>query len=158
MSDSPSKLTGTQWHVGYLKMKPGDHKRDRRRCIYYGKDDNSCGRKYEHCIGSSHCKYYKEIQKTKEEHKADVKTVCDTHVKPKAIASIDCSIPITEYIENNKGKMGLFVKYYNKTMVLLVNGKECKYQYPDAFQLGYLKATPEIEKCINNDLKKAVWK
>lgn len=158
MSDSPSKLTGTQWHVGYIKMKPGDHKRDKRNCVYYGKDKNSCGKKYEHCIGSSHCKYYKEVQKAKTEIKQEAKPIHNNPRTPKELVSIECTIPLAEYIKTKNGKMGLFVKYKNKTMTLLVNGKEVGYVYPNAFEQGYLIATPEIEKCIKNDKDKAVWK
>lgn len=157
MSDSPSKLTGTQWHVGFVKMKPGDHKRDKRHCTFYC-GDNVCKGKFEHCIGSSHCKYYKEVPKATTDPKKETKSVHNKPMKPKELVSIDCSIPLSEYIETEKGSMGLFVKYYNKTMVLLIKGNECKYQYPFAFQDGYLKTTPEIETCIKNDLLKAVWK
>ena len=64
--DDKRKLTGHPWHVGYLKMDENDTRRDKRRCMYFLKDEshkNYCQKKFERCIGSSHCPYYKEKQR-----------------------------------------------------------------------------------------------
>ena len=74
------------------------------------------------------------------------------------IESIPCSIPLSEYIETKTHKLGILVKYADCRMTLLVDGKEIKYKYPDAFEQGHLIATLKIEEYITLDLKKAVWK
>lgn len=156
MSDSLGKISGTPWHVGFVHMDSDDHKRDKRLCIHYG-GNNTCKGKFKSCIGSSHCDFYKEKPKSAE-HKTTNKPIHNKPVKPKELVSIECSIPLGESIETSDGNYGFLVKYKNKTMTILINGNECKYVYPYAFQDGYLKMTPEIEKCISNDLRKAVWK
>ena len=156
-------LTGFSWHIGYLKMDDFDERRDKRRCVYYvdeskekDKDKycadikvNYCRIAGVRCKGSSHCGNYKEVGE-----KPDKSVYKPTRV----IASIPCSIPMATEIHTKDKKVGFLVKYKDKTLTLLINGKECGYLYPQAFEQGYLIATPEIEKCIKNDKDKAVWK
>ena len=57
-----SNLTGTPWHVDRFVRKEGDPKRHRSRCAFYYKSDSHrplCS-KYGHCIGSAHCRFYRE--------------------------------------------------------------------------------------------------
>lgn len=158
MGDSPSKLTGTSWHTEFVTMKPWDYRRDKRRCIYYG-ENNSCNNNTR-CIGSSHCDNYKEKPQdhTSGEFNSAIKIEKNKTIKPKVLDSIPCTIPIATYIETKNKKMGILVTYKNKIITLLINGKECKYPYPEAFQNGHLISTPEIEECIKKDILKAVWK
>ena len=78
--------------------------------------------------------------------------------KGKKLVSIPCSIPLFEYIETKNKQMGLFIKYKNNIMTLLVEGTERPYHYPFSFHDGYLIATPEIKKYLKLDLEKAIWK
>ena len=50
-------LSGTPWHVGYLKKEEDDPRRDKRNCAYYNK--GYCTHRFGKCIGSSHCDHYK---------------------------------------------------------------------------------------------------
>lgn len=52
------KLQGSPWHVGYIKMKENDSRRDKRKCTYYRPEENYCSRFNEKCRGSSHCGQY----------------------------------------------------------------------------------------------------
>ncbi|MEG1640362.1 MAG: hypothetical protein RR415_08745 [Ruthenibacterium sp.] len=52
-------LSGTPWHVGFLKMSDGDERRHKARCIYHTKE-NKCTRNNIDCIGSAHCTHYIE--------------------------------------------------------------------------------------------------
>lgn len=52
------------YHIGYLTMDEDDSRRHKSRCIYLV-DKYDC-KKYESCIGSSHCHYYKEKEINKE--------------------------------------------------------------------------------------------
>lgn len=65
------KINGTPWHIGYITKT--DERRDKRRCIYYVKKDNSCFRIAGKCIGSSHCKQYAEKNQDKAKSKAITK-------------------------------------------------------------------------------------
>ena len=154
-------LSGFPWHIGYVTMDDFDERRDKRRCIYYVDEskekDNGCvDAKINYCRiagvrckGSSHCGNYKEVgEKVKVPEKS----------KPRFLVSIPCSIPLCTEIITKDGKHGVFVKYEEKMMVICVNGNEAKFQYPQAFEKGYLKTTPEIDAYIKNDLLKAVWK
>ena len=51
------RLSGTQWHVGYVLKKENDPRRDKRRCSHYS--DGHCNYRFEQCVGSSHCSKYK---------------------------------------------------------------------------------------------------
>lgn len=151
-------LSGFAWHTGYLKMQEGDEARHKSRCKYYVKDGKHCSIKNEHCIGSSHCKEYREEGSYTKEEKIAMRNEIAPIPKDKKLISIPCSIPMFDYIQTKNKQMGLFVRYKNTTMTLLVEGVERPYHYPYSFQDGYLVATPEIKKCIKNDLQKAVWK
>lgn len=52
------KLQGSPWHVGYVRMKENDSRRDKRRCLYYHSEENYCSRYGAKCHGSSHCSQY----------------------------------------------------------------------------------------------------
>ena len=43
-------------------------------------------------------------------------------------------------------------------MTLDINGNKADFYYPMAFDNGYLQTTKMIEKCIQNDKKKAIRK
>ena len=47
------------------KMKPGDHRRDKRNCYYYNSKDEYCTHLSRKCTGSSHCDYYNDGIKVK---------------------------------------------------------------------------------------------
>lgn len=54
------EMTGSPWHVERVARGEDDAKRHKSRCIYYDKDDKSCAKIINHCVGSAHCKYYLE--------------------------------------------------------------------------------------------------
>ena len=54
---------GTPSHIGYLKMSERDVRRHKSRCIYYIREENGCTDYFSRCIGSSHCKFYREYAK-----------------------------------------------------------------------------------------------
>ena len=57
------EMFDTPYHIGYVKMTENDSRRDKRRCIYFERNDVSnsfCKYIYCRCPGSSHCKYYNE--------------------------------------------------------------------------------------------------
>ena len=58
-----SRMDGTPWHVGCLKMDSMDSRRDKRSCVYFS--ENSCNIHHEKCIGSSHCSEYKVVENNK---------------------------------------------------------------------------------------------
>lgn len=51
------RMSGTPWHVGYVRKEETDPRRDKRVCLYY--TDGYCSYRLGKCIGSSHCKGYK---------------------------------------------------------------------------------------------------
>ena len=56
-------MMDTPYHIGYLKMNENDSRRDKRRCIYFERNDISdsyCKKSLVKCISSSHCQYYNE--------------------------------------------------------------------------------------------------
>lgn len=55
-----TKNIGTPCHSEYLKMKSGDTRRDKRRCIYYEKTEKWCSHNDFVCPGSTHCDDYIE--------------------------------------------------------------------------------------------------
>lgn len=55
-----TKNIGTPCHSEYLKMKSGDARRDKRRCIYYEKSQKWCSHNDFVCPGSTHCDDYIE--------------------------------------------------------------------------------------------------
>jgi len=62
-----SRMEGSPWHVGYLKMNEWDSRRDKRDCNYF--HENHCKIHNERCIGSSHCPEYKTNKKSNTNHK-----------------------------------------------------------------------------------------
>lgn len=58
------------YHIGYLTMDEDDSRRHKSRCIYLV-DKYDC-KKYESCIGSSHCQYYKEKEINDELIQSDI--------------------------------------------------------------------------------------
>lgn len=58
MEKKVKHLTGTPWHVDFVKIT--DNKRDRRRCVYYNNQEKVCTEWNGPCHGSSHCMQYKE--------------------------------------------------------------------------------------------------
>lgn len=151
-------LSGFPWHIGFVTMDDFDSRRDKRRCIYYVNEKESesikpkknyCKIAGMRCKGSSHCSDYREV---------DEKPPKPSFRPKLTIVSLPCSIPLATEIHTIDKKVGFLVKYKGKIMTLLINGKECNYPYPQAFEEGYLKVTPEIEKCIRKDKSKAVWK
>ncbi len=56
-------ITDTPWHVDYIRMDEKDARRNKRRCIYFQSDEetyNHCSFSHSVCMGSTHCKHYKE--------------------------------------------------------------------------------------------------
>ena len=51
---------GTAIHIEYLHMQEDDSRRDKRRCIHYRSTNNFCAKDMGKCLGSSHCKKYRE--------------------------------------------------------------------------------------------------
>ena len=151
-------LSGFVWHTDYLKMKEGDEPRHKSRCKYFIKEGNHCSIKNERCIGSSHCKEYREKGSYSKEEKISMRNEIALIPKGKKLVSIPCSIPLFEYIETKNKQMGLFIKYKNNIMTLIVEGIERPYHYPFSFYDGYLIATSEIKKHLKSDLEKAIWK
>ena len=154
-------LSGFPWHIGYVTMDDFDSRRDKRRCVYYVDESkekdkiygeikvNYCRIAGVRCKGSSHCRDYKEVGEKPNK----------TPDKPtRTIVSLPCSIPLATEIQTKDKQVGFLVKYKKTTMTILLNGKECNYQYPQAFEQGHLITTPKIEKCIRKDKLKAVWK
>ena len=54
-----SKMTDTKWHIGYVTKEEDDPRRDKRKCLYYEKENNRCKLDGMTCVGSSHCPQYK---------------------------------------------------------------------------------------------------
>ena len=57
------EMFDTPYHIGYLKMDENDSRRDKRRCIYFERNENCssyCRRNSVRCPGSSHCQFYNE--------------------------------------------------------------------------------------------------
>lgn len=55
-------MTGTPWHIEYLRKAENDDRRHKARCIRYR--GGYCSYYSSRCKGSSHCRYYKEINST----------------------------------------------------------------------------------------------
>lgn len=53
-----SKMSGTPWHIGFLKKDEDDTRRHKARCAYYEK--GHCSTRFSGCIGSAHCSQYRE--------------------------------------------------------------------------------------------------
>ncbi|MBV6544661.1 hypothetical protein HT668_05405 [Ursidibacter maritimus] len=52
-------LSGSPWHVEYLRKAEDEPKRDRRKCKYYVDDDfQQCRILYKKCYGSRYCEHY----------------------------------------------------------------------------------------------------
>lgn len=61
-----SGMSGTSWHVEALSMKESDKRRHRSNCIYYDKTDSYCHNHFQRCMGSAHCKQFKDKNDVKE--------------------------------------------------------------------------------------------
>lgn len=162
MQKKPNKkesLSGVPYHVTYLKMDDFDTARHKSRCIYYRKKGNHCNIKNEACIGSSHCSCYKEDpNKSKVVKEVPKNKKATVHKQIQIYKSIPCSIPLSTKIITKEGKLGVLIKYENCLMTLDINGNKADFYYPMAFDNGYLQTTKMIEKCIQNDKKKAIRK
>ena len=55
-----SEMTGTPWHVGYLKMAENDKRRDKRKCRHLCEEDQYCIYLCAKCTSSKGCNYYEE--------------------------------------------------------------------------------------------------
>ena len=53
-----SRKTGTTMHIGFLKSD--GKRRHKAKCIYYERVQKTCKKLVRKCVGSSHCKWYKE--------------------------------------------------------------------------------------------------
>lgn len=112
-------LTGHPWHIGYLKMDEFDSKRDKRRCIYFFRDEynkNYCKKNFMNCIGSSHCSNYEEAEVKNSQNYKHIK---NKNEKPDVIYK-DFNIKV---IKEN---------IYNDVMELINNEKsKIKFTYVD---------------------------
>ena len=57
------EMFDTPYHIGYVKMDEFDSRRDKRRCIYFTRNEihkSYCMYISSRCPGSSHCKFYDE--------------------------------------------------------------------------------------------------
>lgn len=66
MGKNIGRLTSTPWHIENLKLKEGESKRNKHRCVYF--NDGNCympkSRYFKiKCMGSSHCTLYSEVLK-----------------------------------------------------------------------------------------------
>ncbi len=64
-------MSGTSWHIEQLKKSEDDDRRHRSRCIHY--ERKRCHLYCGNCLGSSHCRYYREARPN--EISEDVKPV-----------------------------------------------------------------------------------
>ena len=140
-------LAGSPWHKEFLHMDEDDHKRDRRRCIYYVKDEKHCTYQNTVCFGATHCKNYKEYEKVTE-----VKS--DSKPKEKSLNSKNKIFKGTEYIliseviinrnflPPNKSKVEQAIEYYRKNgeleKAIYVTLKNDKYVLEDKYLMYYV--------------------
>ena len=61
-----TRMAGSPWHVETLHLREGEKRRHRSNCIYYTKETKHCIKRGMPCVGSSHCKYYREKSADKE--------------------------------------------------------------------------------------------
>lgn len=109
-----SQMQGVPSHEEYIKMKENDTKRDRRRCIFYKKEEKRCGAIIDKCIGSAHCPHYKEnltqSKKIEKGTKAAKSKTNKTPIKNYKVSDteIENLFPVGSYIQHEvfgKGKV-----------------------------------------------------
>ena len=59
-------LTGSPWHLEYLKKKESDSRRHRSRCKHFNQTSHSCNILARRCYDSSHCSHYFEKERKDE--------------------------------------------------------------------------------------------
>lgn len=160
-----SRIQDVSTQIEFLKMKENDSRRDKRRCEYYLSEENYCCRYNTRCIGSSHCAEYLEpsssganVFKTDTISGKSAKVRANGHRKrsnaPDIIQKLESSSPASIKISSGsipKLKNGTVVVHpqYGEGPIKLdpsgvnitvtfADGKK-KFQYPEAFKMGYLK-------------------
>lgn len=93
-----NRMTGTPWHIEKYTREEGDSRRHRSRCIYYRKGDAYCCKVVDKCIGSAHCRYYKE------QFKDTISIKDKTLNQPKKISSYEGYklFPRNSYVQHTK--------------------------------------------------------
>ena len=149
-------LQGFSQHIEFLKIP--DSPRDRRRCVYYVKDDKMCTVWNGHCKGASHCMEYKEkviekslIQKSKSqlknESKENTTKKADFMPNKRLIGK-----KITFNLVHRTGKI-IYVKI-NRLIVVYDDEKDNKrcLAYPDRFIHNIVSIEVSGKETVERDI------
>ena len=122
-----SQMQGSPWHVEKLSRKPGSKRRHRNRCINYNRSKEYCSIQIGRCIGSAHCRYYKENVLPK--NVTRVPTIDSESEKQQELKQAKneyYDIPIGSRIQHNKYGAGTITKVSNGIATILFDNGDAR--------------------------------
>ena len=122
-----SQMQGSPWHVEKLSRKPGSKRRHRNRCINYNRSKEYCSIQIGRCIGSAHCRYYKENVLPK--NVTRVPTIDSESEKQQELKQAKneyYDIPIGCRIQHNKYGAGTITKVSNGIATILFDNGDAR--------------------------------
>lgn len=143
---NPGLLTGTSWHVEKMTRASGDPKRHRARCVYFKTEDERCIKCSFKCIGSAHCKFYKEKPIESKENHPETKKITEARIVSfdglKNIRLSDVEIDPYKFKKPSKEKIENLVSFFNTNGTLdkpiVVSCGKTKYVLEDKYLRFYV--------------------
>lgn len=149
-------FTGYCWHLEYADEAANGHK---NYCDYATEEDHICLHKKSmyhnrRCIGANKCKY----STTKKNPVTNIETEKKSVGKKRYWNALSCSLPDHTTLCHETFGIGIYQGFDSKTKMIKVyfesDQTERIFQYPEAFEHGYLGALKEVKPLILDDMRK----